>query len=41
MEPRIPDDRTPESYEPPCVEQVMSAEDLAREVHYAGAPVSG
>jgi hypothetical protein len=27
--------RRPE-YEPPRVESVMSAEDLAREVHYAG-----
>ena len=29
------------SYEPPQVEEVLSAEDLAREVHYAGVQVSG
>jgi hypothetical protein len=27
-------------YEPPLVEQVMTPDELAREVHYAGAPVS-
>jgi hypothetical protein len=35
--------RTPKrpEYEPPQVEEVLSADDLAREVHYAGVvPVS-
>jgi hypothetical protein len=27
------------AYDPPQVERVMDAEELAREVHYAGAPV--
>jgi hypothetical protein len=31
-----PEDVRPASYEPPQVECVMDAEDLAREVHYAG-----
>jgi hypothetical protein len=26
----------PEGYEPPAVEEVLSPQDLAREVHYAG-----
>ena len=30
----------PEGYEPPEVEEVLSAEDLEREVQYAGTPVS-
>jgi len=36
-----PDPRQPE-YEPPQVERVMEADELAREVHYAGdiVPVS-
>jgi hypothetical protein len=25
-----------ESYEPPAIEQVVTAEDLVREIHYAG-----
>lgn len=29
-------DRKPEKYDAPAVERVMSAEDLAREIHYAG-----
>ena len=29
-------ERKPEKYDAPAVERVMSAEDLAREVHYAG-----
>jgi hypothetical protein len=29
-------DRKPETYEAPAVERVMSAEDLTREIHYAG-----
>lgn len=34
-------EQNPEKYEAPAVERVMSAEDLAREVHYAGTlPVS-
>ena len=28
-------------YEPPDVEEVLSAEELSREVNYAGAPISG
>jgi hypothetical protein len=28
-------------YDPPRVERVMDADELAREVHYAGIPVSG
>jgi len=27
-------------YEPPAVEEMLSADDLAREVHYAGDPGS-
>lgn len=27
----------PEGYEPPAIEEVLSADDLQREVHYAGA----
>lgn len=27
-------------YEPPLVEEVLDADDLKREVHYAGAPGS-
>lgn len=30
----------PEDYDPPTVEEVLSADDLAREVHYAGVPGS-
>lgn len=29
-------ERKPEKYDAPAVERVMSAEDLAREAHYAG-----
>jgi hypothetical protein len=29
------------AYEPPKVEQVIGAEELAREVHYAGVDISG
>jgi hypothetical protein len=29
-------DRKPAKYDAPAVERVMSAEDLAREIHYAG-----
>ncbi|MGH7566710.1 MAG: hypothetical protein ACREK2_07765 [Gemmatimonadota bacterium] len=32
--------QNPEGYEPPEVEEVLRAEDLEREVHYAGAPIS-
>jgi hypothetical protein len=34
-EPRASDSAT---YEPPRIEKVLTAEDLAREVQYAGAP---
>jgi hypothetical protein len=37
---RSPEPRLP-AYEPPTVERVIGAEELAREVHYAGAQVSG
>jgi hypothetical protein len=37
---RSPEPRLP-AYEPPMVERVIGAEELAREVHYAGAQVSG
>ncbi len=30
----------PEGYEAPGIEEVLRAEELEREVHYAGAPVS-
>ena len=30
----------PTSYEPPCIEKVLEAEDLEREVLYAGTPGS-
>jgi hypothetical protein len=30
----------PTSYEPPCIEKVLDAEDLEREVLYAGQPLS-
>ena len=33
-------DDVPAGYEPPRVEEVLSADDLAREVHYAGVQVS-
>lgn len=35
----LPVAKSPE-YEPPQVEGVMNADDLAREVHYAGVQVS-
>lgn len=38
------DPRDPAEYEPPAVEEVLSADDLTREVHYAGvvgSPVPG
>jgi hypothetical protein len=31
----------PSGYEPPCIEQVLDAEDLEREVLYAGLPTPG
>lgn len=31
----------PAGYDPPEVEEVLSAEELTREVNYAGAPISG
>ncbi len=39
VNPDLNDDRpkTPAAYEPPKVERVLSAEDLAREVQYAGS----
>lgn len=30
----------PDSYEPPCIESVLTAEELEREVLYAGRPIS-
>ena len=30
----------PEGYEAPGIEEVLRAEELEREVHYAGVPVS-
>jgi hypothetical protein len=30
----------PDLYEPPAIERVMSPEDLAREIHYAGNEIS-
>ena len=30
--------QTPDGYEPPRVEQVITSEDLAREILYAGIP---
>jgi hypothetical protein len=33
-------DGVPAGYEPPRVEEVLNTDDLAREVHYAGVPVS-
>lgn len=30
------DSYAPAGYESPCIEQVLSADELAREVHYAG-----
>lgn len=27
----------PEGYEPPAIEEILSADELQREVHYAGA----
>jgi len=35
-EPTSPDDRKPVEYEPPEVERVLDADELTREVHYAG-----
>ena len=32
---------SPEGYEAPEIEEVLRAEELEREVHYAGTPVSG
>lgn len=29
-------DAVPAGYEAPCIEQVLSADDVEREVHYAG-----
>jgi hypothetical protein len=29
-----------ESYEPPMIERVVTAEELAREIHYAGNEIS-
>ena len=31
----------PEGYEPPGVDEVLSPEDLEREIHYAGVTISG
>jgi hypothetical protein len=31
----------PEGYEPPAIEEVLSPDELQREVHYAGAVASG
>ena len=31
----------PEGYEPPSIEEVLSADELQREVHYAGGTGSG
>jgi hypothetical protein len=31
----------PAGYDPPEVEEVLSAEELNREIHYAGTPISG
>jgi hypothetical protein len=31
----------PEGYEPPAIEEVLGADELQREVHYAGATGSG
>lgn len=39
-DPKDAESGAPTSYEPPRVEQVLGAEDLAREVHYAGSPGS-
>lgn len=33
--------QNPEGYEAPEIEEVLRAEELEREVHYAGTPVSG
>jgi hypothetical protein len=30
------DSDAPTGYEAPCIEQVLTADELAREVHYAG-----
>ena len=36
-EPRPPADSTdPAAYEPPCVESVLTPEELERQAHYAG-----
>jgi hypothetical protein len=32
------DEHGPHEYEPPRIEEVLCAEDLEREVHYAGVP---
>jgi hypothetical protein len=36
MDARVASSQPPQTYEPPRVETVMTAEDLAREVKYAG-----
>ena len=36
-----PDAGSPNGYEPPAVVEVLRADDLRREVHYAGVVISG
>lgn len=31
----------PDGYDPPAVEETLDARELAREIHYAGTPISG
>jgi hypothetical protein len=36
-----PEPAGPSGYHPPGVEELLDAQELAREIHYAGVPISG